>query len=172
MAESTTEVGSDVVDRIAGAWDAAGLGVDTTPIQVVGRILRGARLVQMLADRHLVERNLVRVDFDVLSALRRLGRALTPTELGRHLLMSAPSVSQRLGKLEARGLLTRRVNPHDRRGFLIELTGTGQLLIEELLPLQLQAESRLLDELPASELAELSGRLRTLLSRWERDADL
>jgi len=158
---------SDVIDGIAAAWDASEVDVDTEPIQVVGRILRGAKLIQILGEAELTRRGLVRVDFDILSALRRSSRPQSPTELSTYLLVSPASTSQRLRKLEAAGWITRESNPQDGRGFFLELTASGRQLIEELLPRQLAAEAQLLSGLSSRARRALAEQLKSLLLTWE-----
>lgn len=164
MAQQTQ---SDVIDGIAAAWNASEVDVDTEPIQVVGRILRGARLVQTLGEAELTRRGLVRVDFDILSALRRSSRPQTPTELSTYLLVSPASTSQRLRKLEAAGWITRESNPQDGRGFFLDLTASGRDLIEELLPRQLAAEAQLLSGMSTRARRALAEQLKSMLLTWE-----
>ena len=47
--------------------------------------------------------------------------------------LDAAAMSGLLGRLEADGLLTRSVNPHDRREVLVTLTGAGVRLREQCL---------------------------------------
>ena len=60
----------------------------------------------------------------MLSALRLAGPPyrLTPTRLGRGLLLSSAGITSRLDRLERRELVVRLPDPDDRRGVLIELT--------------------------------------------------
>ena len=67
-------------------------------------------------------------EFDVLAALRRGGDGtiLTPTALARVAMVSPAGMTNRLNRLEAAGLITRRADPTDRRGSLVELTTAGR----------------------------------------------
>jgi DNA-binding MarR family transcriptional regulator len=164
---STQSEPGDFVDGIAAAWAATRPEVDSAPVQVIGRILRGSKLILQLGDARLRPYGLVRADFDILATLRRLGRALSPTETAALVLMTAPAITKRLQKLETSGFISRTVNSQDRRGFLIELTDAGADLIDELFPQQLQVEAELLASLSHAEQVELAGLLRTLLLCWE-----
>jgi DNA-binding MarR family transcriptional regulator len=67
-------------------------------------------------------------EFDVLAALRRGGdgTVLTPTTLARVAMVSPAGMTNRLNRLEAAGLITRRPDPDDRRGSLVGLTEQGR----------------------------------------------
>ena len=62
---------ADTVDRIVGQWQAVRPDLDSSPIEVIGRVSRLSRLI----DRRLAE-NFARFDlenwmYDVLATLRR-----------------------------------------------------------------------------------------------------
>jgi DNA-binding MarR family transcriptional regulator len=74
-------------------------------------------------------------EFYVLAALRRAGApyALRPTELYKALMVSSGGMTDRLRRLEERGLVRRRPSDEDRRSMLVELTPKGIRLIEQAL---------------------------------------
>jgi DNA-binding MarR family transcriptional regulator len=158
---------TDTTDAIAQAWELARPDVDVTPIQVVGRILRGSKLILARGDALLGRYGLVRADFDILAALRRLGSAQTPTGLATHVIVGPAAMTKRLRKLETSGLVTRSVNPSDRRGFLIALTREGTALIDRLFPEQLGVEAELLAHMDEPDRHRTADLLRVLLSEWE-----
>ena len=57
---------------------------------------------------------------ECLSLLRIKGIS-TPTELARYTGLTTGSTTTMLDRLEKAGFITRRHNPHDRRGILIEI---------------------------------------------------
>jgi len=61
------------------------------------------------------------------------GEATTVTSLLAVMGLDAAAMSGLLGRLEADRLLTRSVNPHDRREVLVTLTGAGVRLREQCL---------------------------------------
>jgi DNA-binding MarR family transcriptional regulator len=68
-------------------------------------------------------------EYDVLFNLSRCPTGWTRlNELNRHLLISQPSLSRMVERLEARGLIERRQAPDDQRGVLLALTGEGRAL--------------------------------------------
>jgi len=61
-------------------------------------------------------------DWECLSMLSIKGVS-TPTELARYTGLTSGSTTAMLDRLEDAGYITRKANPDDRRGLLIELTG-------------------------------------------------
>jgi DNA-binding MarR family transcriptional regulator len=55
--------------------------------------------------------------------------------LSAHVLLAATHVTTDVGRLERRGLLTKRVNPSDRRGVLVSLSAEGEAAVEAIAPL-------------------------------------
>ena len=104
-------------------------------------------------------------DLDVLVALRcQHARALTPTVLYRSLLLSSGGLTKILHRLEARGLVTRPLNPADRRSRLVELTAAGERQVEAVLDEVIAHEQRFLAPLSAAEVRELTRLLSRLTS--------
>ncbi len=69
-----------------------------------------------------------------LSALVTIasGGPLPVGELARRMAVSAPTVSHIVEALEKLGLVDRRPDPHDRRVCRLELSGTGDELLDDL----------------------------------------
>ena len=55
---------------------------------------------------------------------------LSPTRLGRGLMLSSAGVTSRIDRLERRRLVHRLPDPDDRRGVIVELTEEGARLDE------------------------------------------
>ncbi len=66
--------------------------------------------------------------FDVLAQLYRHPQGVTATELSRALLVTAGNLTGIIDRLEARGLVTRTPQAHDRRVRLLKLTAAGRRL--------------------------------------------
>jgi DNA-binding MarR family transcriptional regulator len=58
----------------------------------------------------------------------------TPTALAARVEMPLSTVLFRTGRLEKRGHAERIPNPHDRRSYLVQLTGDGQRLLRRARP--------------------------------------
>lgn len=68
-------------------------------------------------------------EYDVLYNLSRCPNGwLRLNELSKNVLLTQPSISRMVDRLEARGLIQRRTPENDRRGVLIGLTEDGAAL--------------------------------------------
>ena len=76
--------------------------------------------------------------------------------------------------LEARGWLTREVDPRDRRQVHLRLTDAGLALMDALYPRFNAAEAEVVARISAAGLPELTGYLRTMVATVEQmdDADM
>lgn len=72
-------------------------------------------------------------------------------ELAARIACDKMSTSQLVERLEGRGLLTRRVDPADRRARVLQLTPKGLALRRRLQPAALAAQDRILAPLPPEE---------------------
>ncbi len=154
----------DHVSTVHEQWLAERPDLDTTPVLVIGRIHRiAAALTPELAAVY-AEFGLGEGEFDVLATLRRHGPpfALTPGELGERTMVTSGTVSKRLDRLEARGLVERRASEDDGRSRRVHLTPAGRRLIDRAMTAHTANEARLLAALPARDreaLARLLARL-------------
>jgi DNA-binding MarR family transcriptional regulator len=160
----------DAIDGIRADWAALRPDLDTEPIEVLGRILRAARVLQQAADAWLESSGITRSEFDVLSQLRRAGRGLRPGDLTAGIVGSPAATTKRIHKLVAAGLVLRVADPADGRAALVELTPAGAELVDEVLPRQIEAERGLASVLDADQRAQLASLLRTALLAWEAPA--
>ncbi|MFT7841459.1 MarR family transcriptional regulator [Saccharothrix sp. BKS2] len=156
---------ADHVDLVLEQWHAQRPDLDVSPMAVVGRLTRLSRLVDGELQRTFAGHGLDRASFDVLATLRRSAppHRLTPTGLMRASMVTSGAVTQRLDRLEARGLVTRTPSEHDGRGVVVGLTGEGLALVDRVLPDHLATEERLLGGLTGEERAALAGALATVL---------
>ncbi len=156
---------ADHVDLVLGQWHAQRPDLDVSPMAVIGRLSRLARLVDVELGKTFAAHDLDRASFDVLATLRRSAppHRLTPTELMRASMVTSGAVTQRLDRLEARGLVVRAPNEHDGRGVVVALTDAGRELIDRTLPDHLATENRLLGALSRQERTALADTLKQLL---------
>jgi DNA-binding MarR family transcriptional regulator len=160
---------SDLMDGLLARWSAARSDLDVAGLGVTGRL---SRLGQLLADRDdavFGRFGVARGEVGLLSALRVSGPAhrLSPTQLGRGLMLSSAGVTSRLDRLERRGLIARLPDPADRRGVIVELTEEGLRLVDDAVMAKTLADRQLLARLGADDVAALEGLLRKLLSALE-----
>ena len=76
----------------------------------------------------------------------------------------------RLDRLERRGIVTRAPDPASARGSMVQLTGQGLALFDQVAPVHLANEDRLLAALAGDERLALAGLLRRLLASFETHA--
>ncbi|MFB7663235.1 MarR family winged helix-turn-helix transcriptional regulator [Kitasatospora sp. NPDC056138] len=164
---------ADHVDRVVEQWAAERPDLDASPMAVIGRLKRLSRLVESELRRTFAEHGLDAASFDVLATLRRSGPPyrLTPTGLMRASMITSGAVTQRLDRLEARGLVARVSSESDGRSVLVELTDEGRELVDRALPDHLDTEHRLLAGLTGPQRAALAESLRTLLESLGDSAD-
>ncbi|WP_307805457.1 MarR family winged helix-turn-helix transcriptional regulator [Streptomyces spirodelae] len=173
-ADRADGVEGDVVARVLGQWRQVLPDLDTEPIGVIGRLTRCAALLRQASDAPLAREGFSRPEFDILSALRREDRELTPGRLARETYASATAVTKRVRTLEERGLIERRPDARDRRVAHLSLTAGGRELVDRIMPEQVAYERSLLVGLGEEErdgLARMLGELLRLLeSRQEATA--
>jgi DNA-binding MarR family transcriptional regulator len=156
---------TDHVDRVLEQWAAQRPDLDASPMAVLGRLKRLARLIDAELRRTFAAHGLDAASFDVLATLRRSEppHRLTPAELMLASMVTSGAITQRLDRLEARDLVTRTPSESDGRGVYVTLTDEGRALIDQALPDHLATEHRLLDALPADRRDALADGLRDLL---------
>lgn len=156
---------ADHVDLVLRQWGAQRPDLDVSPMAVIGRMSRSSRLIGAELSRTFAAHGLDSASFDVLATLRRSGpgQPLTPAGLMRSAMVTSGAVTQRLDRLEARGLVTRTPSGSDGRVVHVELTEEGRALIDRALPDHLATENRVLAALSDAERRTLACTLRGLL---------
>jgi DNA-binding MarR family transcriptional regulator len=154
----------DAMDVILEQWARERPDLDCSPMGVIGRISQLQREVHLAQRATFARHGLDAPSFDVLAALRRAGEPfqLTPTELMRTALVTSGAITQRLDRLEEKGLITRGRSETDGRAVVVTLTDEGRTALDAALPDHLQTERVLLTGLSADERDQLAG----LLRRW------
>lgn len=166
---------NDAVEQILQQWSVERPDLDVSAMGVFGRLSRAARLLDMSLADTFQNHGVNGGEFDVLAALRRSGEpySLTPTELYRSMMLSSAAMTNRIDRLEKRGLVTREPDPEDRRGVRIRLTTEGLELIEGAVTAHVDGENRLLASLSGEEreyLARLLAKLMTSMQAQQTEA--
>jgi DNA-binding MarR family transcriptional regulator len=159
----------DEVDDLVAAWRAQRPDLDVEPLQVLSRISRLARHLDIARRGAFASHELESWEFDVLSALRRQGPPfqLTPGALLRATLVTSGTMTNRIDRLAAAGLVRREADPSDRRGVLVTLTGRGRERVDAALADLLHSERMLLAGLGRRERRQLADLMRTLLAPFD-----
>ncbi|SEF17078.1 MarR family winged helix-turn-helix transcriptional regulator [Jiangella alba] len=155
----------DEVDRLTEAWRHERPDLDVSPMEVLSRVSRLARHLDRERRAAFAEHGLEPWEFDVLAALRKTGEPyeLSPGVLLGQTLVTSGTMTARVDKLTARGLVSRRRDEYDRRAVRVRLTEFGKTSVDAALEGLLANERRLLAGLGADERDQLSGLLRTLV---------
>ena len=163
----------DAVDEILEQWSEERPELDTASLGVVIRVMSLYREFLRQATLALEEVDLELFEYDVLSALRRQGEpfALPATALARATGMSSGAMTNRVDRLEDRGLVGRRRDEHDRRGVVVSLTSRGRRKIDAAIQLRLDVADESLAEISPDERAALADLLRKVCLAAEADED-
>jgi DNA-binding MarR family transcriptional regulator len=121
-----------------------------------------------LVDRRLAE-NFARFGieswmYDVLATLRRSGEPyeLTAGDLVRQTMVTTGAITNRIDRLEERGLVE-RAGAEDRRKVIVRLTAAGLALVDGVVEAHMATEREILAPLSARQQRDLAALLRTTL---------
>jgi DNA-binding MarR family transcriptional regulator len=157
---------TDRLDALAAQWATERPDLDVEVMATVGRLLAVGALIGRRLDAFAARHDLDRGQGDVLFTLRRAGPPyrLSPTTLAESLLVTSGTMTNRLDRLEKRGLIRRLPNPADRRALDIELTDEARELVDELIGEHVANEREMLEPLTESERVQLVRITRKLLA--------
>ena len=159
----------DDVDVIVAAWRRERPDLDVSPLEVLSRVSRLARRLDLARGSAFSEHQLEGWAFDVLSALRRAGEPydLSPGQLVQETLVTSGTMTNRVDRLERTSFVERRPDPGDRRGVLVRLTPAGRDVVDSAMADLIEQEKSLLSELSAADRQELARLLRRMLAPLE-----
>jgi DNA-binding MarR family transcriptional regulator len=159
----------DEVDDLVAAWRAQRPDLDVEPMQVLSRISRLARYLDIARRGAFADQGLESWEFDVLAALRRQGPPfqLTPGALLRATLVTSGTMTNRVDRLVRKGLVRREPDPRDKRGVLVTLTDQGLEQVDAALADLLHREQALLADLDTGERQHLADLMRILLAPFD-----
>jgi len=159
----------DEVDRLVAAWARERPDLDVRPMEVLSRVTRLARHLDRARRTAFATHDLEVWEFDVLAVLRRAGRpyVLSPGQLVGATMVTSGTMTNRVDRLETRGLVERLPDPDDRRGVHVRLTPSGKERVDGALADLLDRERGLLGALPRQDQDALSALLRRLVVPFE-----
>lgn len=167
--DGRTATARDEVDQLVAAWQRERPELDVAPMAVLSRVTRLAHHLDRERSAAFAAHGLELWEFDVLAALRRAGAQarLSPGQLIKETLVTSGTMTNRLDRLAARGLLLREDHPHDRRVVLVRLTDEGRQAVDAALTDLLDAERRILAGLAPEQYGHLADALRQLLLPYD-----
>jgi DNA-binding MarR family transcriptional regulator len=160
---------SDEVDRIVSAWKRERSDLDVTPLEILSRITRVARQLDIARRNAFSDHGLETWGFDVLAALRRAGNPyqLTPGQLMHETLVSSGTITHRLDLLEGAGFLSRNADPSDGRGSLVKLNSLGMKAVDAAMADLLLRERELINSLDSAQQEVLANLLGVVLNNLD-----
>ncbi|MGV8931143.1 MAG: MarR family winged helix-turn-helix transcriptional regulator [Luteimonas sp.] len=120
------------------------------------------RISQTIADAYVERFNLAVTEWRVIAVLGRFPD-LSANAVAERTAMDKVAVSRSVARLLERGLLQREMHGDDRRRSVLALSQAGYRIYDEVAPLALECERRLLAHLSADERATLDALLDRLM---------
>lgn len=159
----------DIIDQLLKDWAQERPDLDAAAMGIVGRIIVLGKQLESRANEALEQFDIPYWGLDVLATLRRSGRPyrLSPGDLRRSVLISSGAMTNRLDRLESRGLIVREPDPHDRRGSQVRLTPAGRRLIDRAIAARFEEATDAVSTLNRTEHAQLCGLLSKLTASLE-----
>ncbi|MER5413547.1 MarR family winged helix-turn-helix transcriptional regulator [Streptomyces virginiae] len=158
---------SDAVDAIVGQWTAErpDLAAGLWPVEVVARIQRMTRVIDKQQKAFAAEYDLEVGELDILFTLCRSGPpyALTAGALIPAAMVTSGAITNRIDRMEAKGLVERVRDGRDRRTVRIRLTEQSLALTQLMITEHLRGYAELLAPLDPTTCATMAQALRTLL---------
>ncbi len=145
------------MDNILDQWRRERPDLDPSPMAVCGEIWRAGEKLRQGVLANLSSYDLDFAGFDVVLTLRRQGKGktLSPSELAKDMMLSTSAMTNRLDRLEKRGLIKRMMDPNDRRGLKVALTDDGLALADEMVVTHVKTEEAMLSGLTKTERDQL-----------------
>lgn len=162
----------DEVDGIVAGWARTRPDLDFSPLHLLSRIGRLARILDDRREQAFAEHGLALHEFDVLAALRRSdAQELTPGQLLEATHVTSGTMTNRLDRLEKRSFITRRQHPDDGRQSLVRLTAQGRKRVDGAIEALLEYETSLVELTTDRDRNVTIRALRTLLAAQVPNVD-
>lgn len=148
---------AEILKQVELDWKTVRPDLDPWPMLAVLALLRTTIEVEKVTESLYTTYGLNTATFGVLATLRRSApiEGMTLTQLAQFVLVTPASITNRVDRLEKRGLVERHAVEGDRRCWLVRLTPEGHQLIDEILPKHIANERRLLSGLDEQEQRQL-----------------
>lgn len=159
----------DAIDKVVEQWAVEKPELDTQPMAMMGRLMRIAKYMESEVAKLHKRYDLKLGEFDVLATLRRSGPPyrLTPSALIDSMMLTSGAMTNRLDKLETKGLIVREHSQTDRRSVTVQLTEQGLLVIDKIMQEHVVVQENLVAGIDANQRDQLNGLLKTWLAQYE-----
>jgi DNA-binding MarR family transcriptional regulator len=161
----------DMIDALQEDWSEERPDLDSEAMGVVLRIQALEKILGDQVSERLREHGLQWWQYDVLSALRRQGKPyqLAATELAEAVMLTSGAMTNRIDRLEQKGLVRRLHDPADRRRVLVALTREGHERVEKATEARFEIAASAVSGLDRRSRRQLSNLLRSLLLAQEAE---
>ena len=159
----------DHVEWVIEGWKEERPDLNVEPIAVINRLDRLQTYLRSEVATIFEQFGLTGPSFAVIATLRRAGKPyqLSQRALTDALQLTGGTISVRIDRLERDGIVERLPDVQDQRGVLVRLTKIGEQLFDQVAPVHLANEDRLLSALNAQQREQLASLLRILLLSFE-----
>lgn len=160
---------SDIIDVLISEWKKEKPQLDSSAMEIVGRILKLGKILEKRASKALSEYGIHYTDLDVLATIRRSGKPyeLTPSKLMDSVLITSGAMTALLKRLEKLQLIYRSSDSQDGRIKLVGLTEKGRKLIDKAIESRFLEAKDSVKTLNTSERITLATSLKKLLISLE-----
>ena len=162
----------DAVDQVIEQWATERPDLDVSGMAIIGRISRLKNTISPRLSEVFAEHELELWEFDVLATLLRNGSPyrLTAGQLLDSMMVTSGSMTNRLDRLEKRGLLKRSKDPTDGRIVWAGLTAKGKKKVSEALQAHAENERRIVGVLSKAEQDQLIDLMRRFITGLEQQS--
>jgi len=161
----------DSIDALIAEWRRERPDLDPSPVAILGRLHRISARLQRRIETWLTPLDLTWESFSLILTLRRSGSpfALRPTDLYRESLLTSGAITNRIDRVEKRGLVRRRQDPKDGRVIVVQLTAAGRRLADKAVAIHFRALAETFGGLSRQECAQLNTSLARLMAVLETE---
>lgn len=162
----------DEADEIVEFWHQENPDLDVTAKTLAIRLRRASQHLERAVRTNLAANGVDEYwEIEVLmSLLRAPGYRRSAGDLTRESWVTSGAITNRVGRMERRGWVTREVDPNDRRQVLVTLTAEGLQRAHHVVATKNESEKRLFSDLDRAFLERVTTDLRTLLAAMESPA--
>jgi DNA-binding MarR family transcriptional regulator len=159
----------DHIDQISQQWKENHSELDNGLVEIIGRF---SRLNKHLENKRATVYSALNInagEFDVLATLYRNGSPykLMPSDLVKQTLLTSGAMTNRLDRLEKKGLIQRVHSDEDRRCVVVGLTEPGLSLIQKGSVLYFDKVATLYEPLTDEDQTQLNGLLKKWVKHFE-----
>jgi DNA-binding MarR family transcriptional regulator len=164
--------GRDEVDEIVDFWHKENPDLDVSAKTLAMRLRRASLHLERAVRSNLAASGVDEYwEIEVLmSLLRAPGHRRNAGELQRESQVTSGAITNRVGRLESRGWVSREVDPHDRRQVIVSLTTEGLKQAHHVIATKNESEKRIFSGLDRPFVERLTADLRTLLGSMQSPA--